>query len=317
VSRENGKGKRENVVAQSAAAVVVLTASIWFGLRYHASSDSSQDARRIHGGNFEASGVVSVSGTNGVLIVDDGRGREVLWMELNPDGSQNGAVVRVPIGSDVVDPEGITTDGRSYYVVGSQSKPEGADADDLVRFTFDAKTKRTEAVERVKGLRGWLAEHVPELRSSASQVGEDVLNIEGLAWDPRNRRLLLGLRAPVVGGDTLIVPIKLTDPAAQFSLANMRLDGNRAIHLPLGGAGIRSLEFDEAAGAFLLITGNSLDERRDFRLLEWKGSEGAESLRELSRFPRTHHPEGVAAATLGGKRARVIVFDDGQMTVTF
>src|SRR5262245_4523058 len=64
----------------------------------------------INGGTFEASGVVHVPGTQGVLFVDDGRNKEVFWTELNADGSQKSAVVPLPLGADITDLEGITTD---------------------------------------------------------------------------------------------------------------------------------------------------------------------------------------------------------------
>jgi hypothetical protein len=37
------------------------------------------------------------------------------------------------------------------------------------------------------------------------------LNVEGVAWDRQKRRLLLGLRSPVVNGHALVVPLKLRD----------------------------------------------------------------------------------------------------------
>ena len=48
--------------------------------------DSFEGIRPIIGGTFEASGVVNVPGSNGVLFVDDSRTTEILWMELAPDG---------------------------------------------------------------------------------------------------------------------------------------------------------------------------------------------------------------------------------------
>ena len=44
---------------------------------------ASASARIFQGGLFEASGVVAVPGTDGVLFVDDNRADEVLWMRLD------------------------------------------------------------------------------------------------------------------------------------------------------------------------------------------------------------------------------------------
>jgi hypothetical protein len=141
-----------------------------------------------------------------------------------------------------------------------------------------------------------------------------VLNIEGLAWDPRGRRLLLGLRAPVVDGHALIVPIKLTDSSASFSRENLRVDG-ATIRVRLNGAGIRSLEYDERRNAFRLIAGAGLDkENRDFRVVEWDGNPGL-PLRDISTFSRRLKPEGITGAVLDGRSVSVIVFDAGRFAV--
>ena len=55
-------------------------------------------------------------GGKGMLFVDDARADAVFWMELAADGSPKSAQVRIPLGASVVDPEGLTTDGRYLYV---------------------------------------------------------------------------------------------------------------------------------------------------------------------------------------------------------
>ena len=268
----------------------------------------------IAGGAFEASGVAAVPHGNQVLVVDDESERHVYLMELGSDGAQRRPVTPIALAADVTDPEGITFDGERFYVVGSQSKKSGFDGDGLVRFAFDARKREIGSVERIQGLKAWLAAHVAELRGAERRSGDDVLNIEGLAWDPRGKRLLLGLRAPVVGGDALVVPVRLQDPDAAFTRENLRVDGE-AIRLPLDGDGIRSIEYDERAGAFRVISGASLDrEDSDFRVLEWDGRTGARP-RQLMTFARTEKPEGITRAMLDQRPATVIVFDTGYFSV--
>lgn len=271
--------------------------------------------RTIAGGFFEASAVAYVPGTSGVLFVDDASNREIYWMEVSADGAQKAPAVRVPLGADVTDLEGMTFDGASFYVVGSQSKRSGFQGDGLVRFKFDPKTRRTEAVERIQGLKAWLAANVPELKGTAQRIGDHVLNIEGIAWDPNGSRLLLGLRAPVVNGQALVVPLTLQDPRGAFSAANLRVDG-ATIRLPLGGAGVRSIEYDAAAGAFRIITGAGLNaETRDFQIVEWKGDASPASLRVIASYNRRLKPEGITRATIDGRSGSVIVFDTSRFTL--
>ena len=292
-------------------AAVAVSACMSAQTSGQAPGGGARPPQSIAGGTFEASGVAHVPGTSGVLFVDDGRNREIFWMEVGADGSQKSPALRVPLAADITDLEGITSDGTSFYVVGSQSKFKGFEGDGLVRFKFDSRTRRTEGVERIQGLKAWLAAHVPELKGTARTLGDAALNIEGVAWDPQGNRLLLGLRAPVVDGLALVVPLKLQDPRGPFSAANLRLDG-KTIRLPLGGGGVRSLEYDTDAKAFRVISGAGLNtEDRDFRIVEWKGEETPSSLPVIASFSSTLKPEGITRATLNGRPVSLVVFDTG------
>lgn len=263
------------------------------------------------GGTFEASGVAHVPGTDGVLFVDDGRNEEVFWMGLGEGRGQAGEIKAVKLGVSVVDLEGITNDGEHFYVVGSQSKPKGKDAAGLVRFRFDAQGQRAEGVEAISGLKRFLAANVAELRGMEDRKYKDGgINIEGLAWDPRGKRLLLGLRSPVVDGHALVVPVRLRDPRGAFATDNLEVEGAKAIRLPLGGAGVRSIEYDESARAFRVITGAGPNsEKMDFKLWEWDGDAARPVLRELDTYDRRLKPEGVTRVSSGGRNFTFIVFD--------
>jgi len=267
---------------------------------------ANTEPRMIAGGRFEASGVASVAGSPGVLFVDDSEERRVYWMELAADGRQVGNATPVPLGANVVDPEGITASGTHYYVVGSQSKATSDGGDSLIRFAFAEANHRVSGLERIAGLEAWLTARVPELQ------GRRDIDIEGLAWDPNGRQLLLGLRTPVIDGSALVIPIGLIDSAGAFAAENLRVNGGAAIRLALGGAGIRSLEYDESAKSFLVIAGD--EGGRGARLLEWNG-EATGALREVATFPKNLKPEGVANVTLAGKPVRVVVFDTGRISV--
>jgi hypothetical protein len=271
-----------------------------------------QDAgRTLRGGPYEASGAVALPGLDGVVFVDDGRPGQVLLLTLSPTGEQVGAVESVPVAAGVPDPEGITTDGTYVYVVGSQSRGRQG-APGLVRFRLDVKARRASDVQAVEGLDSFLARNVPELAAGAGDGRKgkkdrkkEALNIEGLAWDPRRGRLLLGLRAPLAGRSAMLVPLKLKDPAAPLAAANLAVDG-AVLRLDLGGSGVRSIEYDAGSGAFHVIGGGTVDAGR-FRLFTWPGEGPA--AREVHAFAKELRPEGVARATIGG-RARTVVLSD-------
>ena len=264
---------------------------------------------RLRGGTFEASGAAYVPDAQGILFVDDDRTREVMWLPFGPDGRAE-PPQRVRLTSEVIDPEGMTFDGRYHYLVGSQSKRTGSQGDGLVRFVFNAQTRRVEQVETIKGLRAFLGAHVPQLAGVERQTGDRSLNIEAIAWDPAGGRWLLGLRAPLVNGRALVVPLALSDPTAGFTAANLRVPGGRAIELPLDGAGIRSLEFDPGLAAFRLITGAAMNEERlAFRLYTWRGPRDSAPPALQKVFPAGTKPEGITRVLINGVSRTVVVYD--------
>lgn len=296
------------VVVMLMAGALLLLSSIT-GTR--SAKFTSPAMRAFSGGTFEASGVAHVPGTNGVLFVDDGRLDQIFWMELGEDLVQSGPVKAATLGASVIDLEGITSDGSRFYVVGSQSKSKGGDLTGLVRFNFHADGQRVEAVESVAGLKNFLADNVAELRGLANTSYKDGgINVEGIAWDAKGGRLLLGLRSPVVDGQALVIPLKLQDPQGPFSQDNLKVEGAKAIRLPLAGSGIRSIEFDDRRNAFVVITGAAANnEKADFKLWEWNGDSSSPTLRETETFDRKLKPEGVTRFSTGKRDFTFIVFD--------
>ena len=269
---------------------------------------------RIAGGRFEASGVVAVPATNGVLFVDDKSSTEIFWMELAADGRQADPPVKVPLGATVGDPEAMTTDGVYFYVVGSQSTSQGTKGDGIVRFKFDASRRKVTERASIPALKAFLATHVAELNDIDPRRGnEEELNVEGLAWDPTHSRLLLGLRAPVIEGNALVIPLKLRDPHGAFQADNLELDGGKAIRLALGGAGVRSLEYDQTSRAFWMIAASE-DGSDEFRILEWRNRTHRPVFTELARYSSKLKPEGITRASVGGTSTRFLVFDTGRYT---
>jgi Protein of unknown function (DUF3616) len=263
------------------------------------------------GGTFDASGVAHVPGTDGVLFVDNGRPGEVFWMRLDQNGKQVGAITPINLGIDLEDLEGITTDGTYFYVVSSQSRPKAIAGQGIVRFKFDAGRQRVDGVESIAGLKSFLTENVAELREVSESLGKDGgLNIEGLAWDPRQGRLLLGLRSPVVDGHALLIPLRLRDRRGAFSLDNLEVEGSKAIRLSLEGLGVRAIEYDGRAKIFKLISGAAENQKQtEFVLWDWNGNEQHPVLRQTDRFEQSLKPEGVARATVGSRDFIIIVFD--------
>jgi hypothetical protein len=283
-----------------APALIIIVATVVAG--------GSQDGaiRPIAGGTFEASGAVGVA--NGVLFVDDGRPEELLWMALDDTGRQRSNVERVALGAAIPDMEGITTDGQYIYVVGSQSKKNAERAVGLARFTFDPKTKTVADMQTIPNLKGLIFDALPDVARAAGQKPGG-LDIEGLAWDPAGRRLLLGLRSPAPNGNAVIIPATLKNPDGAFARENLSIAAGPVIRLPLAGA-IRSLEFDAKAGEFTIISDGSTNGGSGFSYWRWSGRGVPSRLSVASPITdSTLKPEGIARVGVGPASYTLIVFD--------
>lgn len=267
------------------------------------------------GGVFEASGATYVPGRNGVLIVDDGRPGEVLWMQLDESGAEVGQVKPIPLGVSVDDPEGITSDGNYFYIIGSQSRSSAGEQNALVRFAFDASNQVVQKAEAMINLRDFLIGNVPELKDVDKKENEGGLNIEGISWDFKRGRWLLGLRSPLANGSALVVAIKLKNPAGPFSVDNLELAESNAIPLKMGGLGIRDIQYNPELNSFLLIAGApEHHERPQFAMWEWSGSlePGPENVpRKEQDLDAKMKPEGTTHVEVGGRKFILVVGDSG------
>lgn len=287
------------------------------GMRATSGRDALEGMTAFTGGKYEASGVAYAQGTDGVLLADNGRPGKVFWMRLDENGKQVDPIKAVDLGVSVEDIEGITTDGTYFYVVSSQARPKAANKEGLVRFKFNAQSQTAEGVESISGLKRLLLEKVDELREEGGRKAKHGgLNIEGLAWDPRQGRLLLGLRSPVIEKHALLVPLRLRDPQGILSVDNVEVEATKLIRLPLGGSGIRGIEYDWQKNVFRILTGATEDQdRTDFGLWEWNGDESQPVLKESARFDERLKPEGIARVRAGNRDFTLIVFDASGYTV--
>ena len=273
--------------------------------------DLISDITSFVGGPFEASGVTAIPGGNDILFVDNGRPGTVLWMRFDDNGKQVGEIKAIDLGVGIQDIEGITNDGTYFYVVSSQSRPKAIASEGLVRFKFDSQTQSVSAVESISGLKAFLVEKIPELRDEGDKKGKrGGLNIEGLAWDSQRNRMLLGLRSPVVDDQALLVPLKLRNPQAAFTIDNLQTE--HCVRLSVGGLGIRGVEYDQRTKGFKILSGAAEDQTlTDFGLWEWNGNEQKPALKELNKFDKRLKAEGVARVTIGKNDRVVVVFDVG------
>ena len=172
--------------------------------------------------------------------------------------------------------------------------------------------------EAMRGFRDWLLRHVPSL-AAAGQREPDAggLNIEGLAWDPRTRTLLFGLRGPAEPGSITVIRVPVDAGVAPWTMEALGAPSIVRARIPRSSAkqGIRDISYDEQTGDFLVLLGRSTSTGDEpFQLCAWNGSSDNVELLDV-RFHRSMKPEGVVAFSSGDERRLLIVDDRGGYAV--
>ena len=326
---QNTKTKIKKISTRSRLIAVIVGALLfgglflflvrgWFDSQNPTSSGEGADLSKkddwaiaFRGATYESSGVISVPGSNGVLFVDDSRPGEVFWTQLDRAGRQVGEVVAIYTDAVVDDPESITFDGSYFYILGSQSEPKAGKNNALIRFRFDASSRKVSSVERAEDLRDFLLKSIPEVKGSGEKPGtEGGLNVEGIAWDPTSRIFMLGLRSPMMDDQALLFPIRLKDSSAPLSISNLEPVAPQAIKLRLGDLGVLDIQYDGRLKSFLIIAGAPKDrEKGNFSLWQWDGRPGEAGLRKISALDPRLKPEGVTRVEIGGSDYVFLVFD--------
>ncbi|MEW6209253.1 MAG: DUF3616 domain-containing protein [Acidobacteriota bacterium] len=274
----------------------------------------------LRGGFIEASGVIHVPDSNGVLFVADSKEKQVLYTEFDQSGNQTNDPQPKPLGTtaagvevSVKDPEAITYGSGFFYMIGGQGEPAAGEKNALVRFVFDRGTQSVRDAEIITDLRSFLLTGVTELQGEGERPGaQGGLNIEGIAWDPGHERLLLGLRSPLPGGSAMIIPLKLRDPRGSFTRENLTIDEPRVIRVNLEGFGIRDIHFDAHLNSFLIISGAPDPfPRADFKLWQWSGDANSQP-KAITDLNSKMKPEGVTRVRIEGRDYLLIFGDDSK-----
>ncbi|MDX2041956.1 MAG: DUF3616 domain-containing protein [Acidobacteriota bacterium] len=265
----------------------------------------------LPGKAVEASGVAHVPGSDLVLLVDDGQPGVVLVMKLDADGDPVGAPKAIPLGVTIKNPEAITSDGAHFYVIGSLSDASWGSDNAIARFAFDSQTQTLRGqAEIINDFRAVLLSKIIELKSlSDLPSAQGGLNIEGLAWDRLQNRLIVGLRS-VIGPQAVLVPLRMNDVRGAFTADNLQVENPRVIFLPLGGQGIRDITYDTHLKSFLIISGAPEGvEKGEFKLWEWDGESVSAKVRDEMTLNPKFKPEGVTTAVVGGRPFLFLVGD--------
>jgi Protein of unknown function (DUF3616) len=271
---------------------------------------------------FNASGVVQV-GPRRFLFVDNHEGSALFEFALDADGAKVQRIRRRRLvgvqKGQLGDPEGLTRidmNGATFLVAASSLCIEQRHINDglvRVRYAVDGDLD----AEAMPGFRSWLLSHEPSL-AEAGELKPDAggLNIEGLAWDPRTRALLFGLRGPAEAERIVLIRIAVDPGTTPWTTAALGPPKVLSVNIPQSKAaqGVRDISYDERTGDFLILLGRSLSrDDEPVRLCAWDGLDDVKLL-DL-KFHRSMKPEGITTYSDGDRRKLLVVDDRGGYAV--
>ncbi|WP_291991739.1 DUF3616 domain-containing protein [Candidatus Accumulibacter sp. ACC003] len=276
-------------------------------------------------GTYEPSGIQQLADGR-FIVVEDELQQPLSVLEIDADGSVRCTPLH-PSGVqqagddfwDLDDLEGVTVDQAGYvYAITSHSRDgdgrEKASRERLVRFRVAGD--RVAEPLLAPPIKAALIAAQPLLAAAAKipDVKKDGgLNIEALAMSADQRRLLIGLRSPLLEQRAIIASIE--NPQAIFDSHHEPSISATLVTLDLGGKGIRGMSYLAVLNGYLVIAGPLAKEQEQFELWFWSGDPAAPSRRvSVAGLAGFEHAEGVSSALIDGRQRIIIVSDDGSRT---
>jgi hypothetical protein len=293
----------------------------------------------------EVSGVTTISGNRLVLVADEGYDIRVLTnaAKVLKDGSAGGfsanlrpAIANVTIPTDkriVNDLEGVAWDevGHAAYAITSHSLNRDQEVkparNKLVRVSFNDANSTVTTVD-INTLKEAFRNILPFAdramgRPNGTGGNDGTFNIEGLAFDPERRALLIGLRSPtaLIKGMSAAMIVTLRNPEALFTQTGTvtpDIDPN-VNYLDLGGLGIRGMAYDPVSKGYWILAGNSGDPAPASNAQRVPTSVWFWAPKIPPYFPRLIKTsitsdlnlEGICMLTVEGESGLLLVSDDG------
>ena len=224
-----------------------------------------------------------------------------------------------PRGLEDLEGLGAGTDGYLYAITSHSRSSSGKrrkSRERLVRLRIEGDRILDYAV--FGKLRKAILSAYPELKEAARSgydKGRKGFNIEGLCSDRERKRLLIGLRSPILDGHSMILTME--NPAAVFESDSKPVFASDPLRLDLDKGGIRAISYVPWLEQYLIVTQQAKKKGtsdRPFRLWQW-GGPGGTAPRPL-QIPSIdlRNTEGVTPIRFDGRDYLLLVSDDGNRT---
>lgn len=257
-----------------------------------------------------------------VLVVEDEEHRAMNILTIADNGSlvENAAAnLQLTKGFDnkLDDLEGLTADHDGFiYATTSHSSLKNGDRapnrEQLLRFRVNGND--VSDIADITTLRDNLANskliHDAIKAKTGKKPNFDELNIEGLTYYHKTDDLMLGLRAPMAGDESIIVPI--TNPNAVFD-DDAAPEFGAPIFLKLNGGGIRSLHFSSDLNKFVIANEVTNDKGKDdSKIWTWSGNPKDDPVGlDLPELSDLKNIEGIDSVKVDGKVKLLFTADEG------
>ncbi len=144
------------------------------------------------------------------------------------------------------------------------------------------------------------------------KIGVNEINIEAISFDKNGKKLLIGLREPVLEGKSLIVV--LANPNAIFEQREKPKILDQIFRLDLDGGGIRAMYFDQKLGGFLIANEiKSAQGKLRSAFWFWNGTAVQSPYRiSIKGMDNIKNIEGITLVNIDGAPCILIVSDDGK-----
>lgn len=277
-------------------------------------------------GNIHEPSAVQQLPDGRLLVVEDEAQSAFSLLRVNDDNTlvedvAASQTMRQSIPGELSDLEALAADESGHFyaatsyseVHANQGGRRRAQRERLVRFTL--ADNRMQDVRDAPNLKDALQKSTAVQQAIQDQTGMRVdfsrLNLEGMAYNKRSKHLLLGLREPQSGSQSLIITIK--NPDAMFERGAEPAFGD-VFALDLKGSGIRSLAYYAPADTYLIANETiKTDSRKPAsQLWLWDGrARSAPRKVHLPELDTLKNAEAITVATVRGQERLVVLGDNG------
>lgn len=273
----------------------------------------SMGKRMKFNGIFEPSGVVQLADGR-LLVIEDEQSHPFSLCRLGEsDGLPS---LGIPVAGNFAgvadDLEGLAIGDEGWiYAITSHSPAENGvlnqGREKLLRFRVGPDGD----IKDFQEYGGLLAFLLPVLKTVDPAVS--VLNIEGLSFDQDGKKLLIGLRQPVVSGASLV--LVLENPGGIFSRNEPPRISPAVVQLDLLGGGIRAMAYVKRLKGYLIA--NEIVQGQEGKpracLWLWDGIAGHPAYSvDFPGSGKLKNIEGISPVMVGNKALLLLVCDDGE-----